>query len=108
MQEHTAFFRILRGMGLQKKDDINNLLECWKKATDNVLIQDEGRMAEFWNKRSVNYANNIEKDNRKKRTDEILEFLKESDAGQEHFLFLSQSLEQKLLHLTYLPECLTD
>lgn len=83
MQEHTAFFRILRGMGLQKKDDINNLLECWKKATDNVLIQDEGRMAEFWNKRSVNYANNIEKDNRKKRTDEILEFLKESGFNPE-------------------------
>lgn len=83
MQEHTVFFRILRGMGLQKKDDINNLLECWKKATDNVLIQDEGRMAEFWNKRSVNYANNIEKDNRKKRTDEILEFLKESGFNPE-------------------------
>lgn len=83
MQEHTVFFRILRGMGLQKKDDINNLLECWKKATDNVLIQDEGRMAEFWNKRSVNYANNIEKENRKKRTDEILEFLKESGFNPE-------------------------
>ena len=68
---------------MQKKDDINNLLECWKKATDNVLIQDEGRMAEFWNKRSVNYANNIEKDNRKKRTDEILEFLKESGFNPE-------------------------
>ena len=42
------------------------------------MLQDEGRMAEFWNKRSGNYANNIEKDNRKKRTDEILELLEEA------------------------------
>lgn len=57
---------------------MDNLIECWKKATGNGMIQDEGRMAEFWNKRSGNYANNIEKDNRKKRTDEILELLEES------------------------------
>ena len=84
MQEHTVFFHILRGMELQKKDDINNLIECWKKATGNGLnILDEGRMAEFWNKRSENYANNIEKDKRKKRTDEILEFLEESGFNPE-------------------------
>ena len=83
MQEHTAFFRILRGMELQKKDDINNLIECWKKATENGLILDESRMAEFWNKRSENYANNIEKDKRKKRTDEILEFFEEADFNPE-------------------------
>jgi len=63
---------------LQQKDNMDNLIECWKKATGNGMIQDEGRMAEFWNKRSGNYANNIEKDNRKKRTDEILELLEES------------------------------
>lgn len=56
---------------------MDNLIECWKKATGNGMIQDEGRMAEFWNKRSGNYANNIEKDNRKKRTDEILGLLEE-------------------------------
>ena len=79
MQGHTAFCRILRGMGLQKKDNLNNLIECWKKtASDALNIRDEGRMADFWNKRSENYANNIGKDNRKKRTDEILEFLEES------------------------------
>ncbi len=79
MRGHTAFFRILRGMGLQKKDNLNNLIECWKKtASDALNIRDEGRMADFWNKRSENYANNIGKDNRKKRTDEILEFLEES------------------------------
>lgn len=83
MQEHTVFFRILRGMELQQKDNIDNLIECWKKATANGLIQDEGRMAEFWNKRSGNYANNIEKDKRKKRTDEILEFLEESGFNPE-------------------------
>lgn len=65
-------------MELQQKDNMDNLIECWKKATGNGMIQDEGRMAEFWNKRSGNYANNIEKDNRKKRTDEILELLEES------------------------------
>lgn len=65
-------------MELQQKDNMDNLVECWKKATGNGMIQDEGRMAEFWNKRSGNYANNIEKDNRKKRTDEILELLEES------------------------------
>ncbi|AGF97820.1 hypothetical protein MmTuc01_2512 [Methanosarcina mazei Tuc01] len=66
-------------MGLQKKDNLNNLIECWKKtASDALNIRDEGRMADFWNKRSENYANNIGKDNRKKRTDEILEFLEES------------------------------
>ncbi len=79
MQEHTVFFRTLRGMELQKKDNINNLTECWKKAAANGLtVLDEGRMAEFWNKRSGNYANNIGKDQRRKRTDEILEFLEES------------------------------
>jgi len=79
MQEHTVFFRTLRGMELQKKDNINNLTECWKKAAANGLtVLDEGRMAEFWNKRSGNYANNIGKDKRRKRTDEILEFLEES------------------------------
>jgi SAM-dependent methyltransferase len=84
MQEHTVFFRILRGMELQKKDDINNLTECWKKATDDALnIADEGRMAEFWNKRSENYSKNIVKDTRRKRTDEILEFLKESGFNPE-------------------------
>jgi SAM-dependent methyltransferase len=65
-------------MELQQKDNINNLVECWKKTTANGLILDEGRMAEFWNKRSENYANNIEKDKSKKRTDEILEFLEEA------------------------------
>ncbi len=65
-------------MELQQKDNMDNLIECWKKATGNGMIQDEGRMAEFWNKRSGNYANNIEKDNRKKRTDEILELLEEA------------------------------
>lgn len=83
MQEHTVFFRILRGMELQQKDNIDNLIECWKKATGNGLTQDEDRMAEFWNKRSGNYANNIEKDKRKKRTDEILEFLEESGFNPE-------------------------
>jgi SAM-dependent methyltransferase len=70
-------------MELQQKDNIDNLIECWKKATVNGLIQDEDRMAEFWNKRSGNYANNIEKDKRKKRTDEILEFLEESGFNPE-------------------------
>lgn len=66
-------------MELQQKDNINNLIECWKKAiTDSQNIQDEGKMAEFWNKRSGNYSKNIEKDQRKKRTDEILGFLEES------------------------------
>jgi len=84
MQEHTVFCRILRGMELQKKDNINNLVECWKKATGNGLnILDEGRMAEFWNKRSENYSRNIEKDQRKKRTDEILEFLEEAGFSPE-------------------------
>lgn len=88
MQEHTVFFRILRGMELQKKDDkkddINNLVECWKKATGNGLsILDEGRMAEFWNKRSENYANNIDKGKRKKKTDDILEFLEEAGFNPE-------------------------
>ncbi len=83
MQGHTAFFRILRGMELQQKDNINNLIECWKKATENGLIHDEGRMAEFWNKRSENYANNLGKDNRKKRTDEILKFLEEASFSPE-------------------------
>lgn len=83
MQGHTAFFRILRGMELQKKDDINNLIECWKKATGNGLILDEDRMAEFWNKRSENYSKNMKKDQRKKRTDEILEFLEESGFNPE-------------------------
>ncbi|WP_410507182.1 methyltransferase domain-containing protein [Methanosarcina hadiensis] len=71
-------------MELQKKDDINNLIECWKKATGDTLnIQDEGRMAEFWNKRSKNYSKNMEKDQRKKRTDEILEFLEEAGFNPE-------------------------
>ncbi|HII80180.1 MAG TPA: methyltransferase domain-containing protein, partial [Methanosarcina sp.] len=71
-------------MELQKKDNINNLVECWKKATGNGLnILDEGRMAEFWNKRSENYSRNIEKDQRKKRTDEILEFLEEAGFSPE-------------------------
>lgn len=84
MQEHTVFCRILRGMELQKKDNINNLVECWKKATGNGLnILDEGGMAEFWNKRSENYSRNIEKDQRKKRTDEILEFLEEAGFSPE-------------------------
>lgn len=78
MQGHTAFFRILRGMELRKKDDITNLIECWKKAAANGLFMDEGRMAEFWNKRSENYSKNIEKDQRKKRINEILEFLEEA------------------------------
>ena len=106
MQEHTAFFHILRGMELQKKDDINSLIECWNKATGNGLIHDEGRMADFWNKRSDNYANNIEKDKRKKRTDEILEFLEEAGFNPEGsrvldigcpvpFLFLFQGSEQR-------------
>jgi len=68
---------------LQKKDDINNLIECWKKATGNGLILDEDRMAEFWNKRSENYSKNMKKDQRKKRTDEILEFLEESGFNPE-------------------------
>lgn len=84
MLELTVFFRILRGMELQKKDNLNNLVECWKKATgDSPNIQDEGRMAEFWNKRSGNYSKNIDKDNRKKRTNEILEFLEESGFNPE-------------------------
>lgn len=67
-----------------KKDDINNLVECWKKATGNGLsILDEGRMAEFWNKRSENYANNIDKGKRKKKTDDILEFLEEAGFNPE-------------------------
>ncbi len=79
MQEHTVFFRTLRGMELQKKDNINNLTECWKKAAANGLaVLDEGRMAEFWNKRSGNYANNIGKDERRKKSADILEFLEES------------------------------
>ncbi|HOW15566.1 class I SAM-dependent methyltransferase [Methanosarcina sp.] len=70
-------------MELQQKDDINNLIECWKKSTANGLIMDEGRMAEFWNRRSDNYSRNIDKDQRKKRTDEILEFLEESGFNPE-------------------------
>lgn len=67
-------------MKLQNKDNINNLIECWKKTTENAPnILDEGGMAKFWNKRSENYANNIGKDDRRKRTDDILEFLE--DAG---------------------------
>ena len=67
-----------------KKDDINNLVECWKKATGDALnILDEGGMAEFWNKRSENYANNIDKGKRKKKTDEILKFLEESGFNPE-------------------------
>lgn len=84
MQEPTAFFRILRGMELQRKDNINNLIECWKKATGNGLtVLDEGRTAEFWNKRSGNYANNIDKDKRKKKSADILEFLKEAGFNPE-------------------------
>ncbi|MDI9395815.1 MAG: methyltransferase domain-containing protein [Euryarchaeota archaeon] len=71
-------------MELQKKDNINNLVECWKKVTGNALnILDEDRMAEFWNKRSENYSKNIERDQRKKRTDEILEFLEEAGFSPE-------------------------
>ncbi|MDR7667153.1 methyltransferase domain-containing protein [Methanosarcina sp. Z-7115] len=71
-------------MELQKKDNIDNLVECWKKATVEALnIPDEGRMAEFWNKRSKNYSKNMEKEQRKKRTDEILEFLEEAGFNPE-------------------------
>ncbi|WP_048103063.1 class I SAM-dependent methyltransferase [Methanosarcina barkeri] len=70
-------------MELQQKDNIDNLIDCWKKATTSGMLQDEGRMAAFWNKRSGNYANNIEKDNRKKRTDEILELLEEAGFNPE-------------------------
>jgi hypothetical protein len=106
-------------MELQQKDDINNLIECWKKSTANGLIMDEGRMAEFWNRRSDNYSRNIDKDQRKKRTDEILEFLEESgfnpkvpeswisgaDPAPSPFLF--HGSEQKLQHLIFRVECLT-
>lgn len=71
-------------MELQKKDNIDNLVECWKKAIgDAQNIQDEGRMAEFWNKRSENYSRNIDKDQRKKKIDEILEFLEEAGFNPE-------------------------
>jgi SAM-dependent methyltransferase len=72
-------------MQLQKKDEnINKLTECWKKTTSNAPnLQDEGRMAEFWNKRSENYSKNIDKDERRKRTDDILEFLQESGFNPE-------------------------
>lgn len=78
MQGPIAFFRILRGMGLQHKDNISNLIECWNKASRSGLnILDKGRMADVWNKRSVSYARNMEKDRRQKKTDEILAFLDE-------------------------------
>ncbi|WP_394325594.1 class I SAM-dependent methyltransferase [Methanosarcina barkeri] len=70
-------------MELQQKDNIDNLIDCWKKTTTSVMLQDEGRMAAFWNKRSGDYANNIEKDNRKKRTDEILDLLEEAGFNPE-------------------------
>ncbi|MGB3908609.1 MAG: class I SAM-dependent methyltransferase [Methanomethylovorans sp.] len=65
-------------MVLQQKDSINNLIECWNKASRSGLsILDESRMANIWNKRSVSYAKNMDKDERQKRTVEILEFLDE-------------------------------
>ncbi|MDD4498399.1 MAG: class I SAM-dependent methyltransferase [Methanosarcinaceae archaeon] len=71
-------------MELQKKDNINTLTECWKKVTDNALnIPDEGRMAEFWNKRSENYSKNIDKDKGRKKIEEILDFLEESGFNPE-------------------------
>jgi len=63
---------------LQHKDNISNLIECWNKASRSGLnILDKGRMADVWNKRSVSYARNMEKDRRQKKTDEILAFLDE-------------------------------
>jgi SAM-dependent methyltransferase len=72
-------------MELQQKDDnINNLTECWNKSRgDAPLFLNEGRMAEFWNKRSGNYLKNTGKDSRRKRTDDILEFLKEAGFNPE-------------------------
>jgi 2-polyprenyl-3-methyl-5-hydroxy-6-metoxy-1,4-benzoquinol methylase len=71
-------------MELQKRDNVKTLVECWKRTTDNALnLQDEDKMTDFWNKRSNSYSNNIDKDERKKKTDEILEFLKESGFNPE-------------------------
>ncbi|WP_319507489.1 methyltransferase domain-containing protein [uncultured Methanolobus sp.] len=65
-------------MELQQKDNISNLVDCWNKASRNGLnILDEGRMAEVWNKRSVSYARNLEKDRRQKKTDQTLAFFDE-------------------------------
>jgi len=65
-------------MELQQRDNIKNLVDCWNKASGSRQnIQDEGRMAEVWNKRSVSYARNMEQDRRQKKTDQILEFLDE-------------------------------
>nr|WP_321498529.1 methyltransferase domain-containing protein [uncultured Methanolobus sp.] len=65
-------------MELQQKDNISNLVDCWNKASRTGLnILDEGRMAEVWNKRSVSYARNMEKDRRQNKTDQILAFLDE-------------------------------
>lgn len=63
---------------MQQKDNISNLIECWNKASDSGLnILDEGMMADVWNKRSLSYARNMEKDRRQKKTDDILGFLDE-------------------------------
>jgi SAM-dependent methyltransferase len=67
-------------MELQQKDkdNIRNLIDCWDKTSASRRnIQDENRMANVWNKRSVNYAKNLEKDERQRKNDEILAFLDE-------------------------------
>jgi ubiquinone/menaquinone biosynthesis C-methylase UbiE len=61
---------------LQKNDNINNLINCWNKVP-GIIPMDEGTMAEVWNKRSTSYAKNNGKDDRKKKTEEILAFLDE-------------------------------
>ncbi|NYT20136.1 MAG: methyltransferase domain-containing protein [Methanosarcinales archaeon] len=67
-----------------QENNIHNLVECWKKTASNGLnILDEGGMAEFWNKRSENYANNIDKDKRRKKSADILDFLEESGFNPE-------------------------
>jgi len=85
---HSILSYLERGWNCRKKMIkkmiLINLVECWKKATGDALnILDEGGMAEFWNKRSENYANNIDKGKRKKKTDEILKFLEESGFNPE-------------------------
>lgn len=65
-------------MELQQKDNINNLIECWKVATQYRNGLDEERTAEFWNRRSKNYANNIGKIQRKRKTENILSFFEEA------------------------------